>query len=206
MKLLQIDSSITGPNSVSRTLTTAIVERLRQTDPGLEIVRRDLIAGAPDHATPANFPSSHPISALAGDAPDFAAGRAASDAILDEFLGADVVVIGAPMYNFTIPSQLKAWIDRIVVPGKTFAYGPDGVKGLAGDKPVIIAISRGGLYGADQPASSLEHVETYLRGVFAFIGVTDPQIIVAEGVSVGPDVRQAALDKALAQTAALKAA
>jgi FMN-dependent NADH-azoreductase len=206
MKLLQIDSSITGANSVSRALTTAIVERLRQTDTGLEIVRRDLIAAAPDHATPANFPSSHPISALAGDAPEFAVGRAASDTILDEFLGADIVVIGAPMYNFTIPSQLKAWIDRILVPGKTFAYGAEGVKGLAADKKVIIAVSRGGFYGADQPMASFEYLETYLRSVFAFIGVTDPQFIIAEGVSVGPDVRQAALDKALAQTAALKAA
>jgi FMN-dependent NADH-azoreductase len=206
MKLLQIDSSITGPNSVSRTLTAAIVERLGQSDPGLEIVRRDLITGAPDHATPANFPSSHPISALAGDAPEFAAGRAASDTILNEFLDADIVVIGAPMYNFTIPSQLKAWIDRILVPGKTFAYGAEGVKGLAAGKKVIIAVSRGGFYGADQPMASFEYLETYLRSVFAFIGVTDPQFIIAEGVSVGPDVRQAALDKALAQTAALEAA
>jgi FMN-dependent NADH-azoreductase len=206
MTLLQIDSSITGPNSVSRTLTAAIVERLRQTNPGLQLVHRDLVTTAPDHGTPANFPSAHPISAMAGNAPELAAGRAASDAILDEFLAADIVVIGAPMYNFSLPSQLKAWIDRILVPGKTFAYGPEGVKGLAAGKRVIIAISRGNLYGPEQPAASFEHLETYLRSVFAFIGVTDPQIIVAEGVARGPDARQAALDKALEQTAALKAA
>jgi FMN-dependent NADH-azoreductase len=206
MKLLQIDSSITGPNSVSRTLTGAIVERLRQAHPGLQVIERDLVAKAPDHVTPANFPSAHPISALAGDAPEFAAGRAASDSILDEFLAADIVVIGAPMYNFTVPSQLKAWIDRILVPGKTFAYGPAGLKGLAAGKRVIIAISRGNLYGADQPAAPFEHVETYLRSVLAFIGVNDPQIIVAEGVQLGPDARQAALDKALQQTSTLKAA
>jgi FMN-dependent NADH-azoreductase len=206
MTLLQIDSSITGPNSVSRALTAAIVERLRQTNPGLQLVQRDLVAVAPDHATAANFPSSHPISATAGDAPEFAAGRAASDAILDEFLAADIIVIGAPMYNFSLPSQLKAWIDRILVPGKTFAYGPEGLKGLAAGKRVIIAISRGNLYGPEQPTASFEHLETYLRSVFAFVGVTDPQIIVAEGVALGPDARQAALDKALQQTAALKAA
>ncbi len=206
MTLLQIDSSITGPNSVSRTLTAAIVERLHQSNPGEQIVRRDLVATAPDHATAVNFPSSHPISALAGDAPEFAAGRATSDAILDEFLAADIVVIGAPMYNFSVPSQLKAWLDRVLVPGKTFSYGPEGLKGLAGDKRVIIAISRGNFYGADQPAAPFEHVESYLRSVFAFIGVTSPEIIIAEGVQLGPDARQTAVDKALQQTAQLQAA
>ena len=206
MTLLQIDSSITGANSISRTLTAAIVARLRQANPGLSFVQRDLVGVAPDHATAVNFPSAHPISAAAGDAPEFALGRAASDAILDEFLAADIVVIGAPMYNFSIPSQLKAWIDRILVPGKTFAYGPEGLKGLAGGKRVIIAISRGNLYGAGQPTASFEHVETYLRSVFAFIGIHDPQIIVAEGVQLGPDARQAAIDKALQQTASLQAA
>jgi FMN-dependent NADH-azoreductase len=206
MKLLQIDSSITGPNSVSRVITAAVVERLRQTHPGLDVVQRDLIGAAPDHVTPVNFPSAHPISAMAGDAPEFAAGRAASDAILDEFLAADIVVIGAPMYNFSIPSQLKAWIDRVIVPGKTFTYGPEGVKGLAAGKRVIVAISRGNLYGADQPAAIFEHVETYLRSLFTFVGITDLQFIVAEGVQLGPDARQAALDKALQETSALKAA
>ena len=206
MKLLQIDLSITGPNSVSRVITAAVVERLRQTHPGLQVVERDVIGAAPDHVTPINFPSSHPISALAGDAPEFAAGRAASDAILDEFLAADIVVIGAPMYNFSIPSQLKAWIDRILVPGKTFAYGPEGLKGLAVGKRVIIAISRGNLYGAGQPAAAFEHVESYLRSVFAFVGITNPQFIVAEGVQLGPDARQAALDKALQETSELQAA
>ena len=206
MKLLQIDSSITGPNSVSRVITAAVVERLRQTHPGLEVVQRDLSGAAPDHITPANFPSSHPISAMAGDAAEFAAGRAASDAILDEFLSADIVVIGAPMYNFSIPSQLKSWIDRVIVPGKTFTYGPEGVKGLTPGKRVIIAISRGNLYGSDQPTAAFEHVETYLRSVFTFVGITDLQFIIAEGVQLGPDARQAALDKALQETSALKAA
>ncbi len=206
MKLLQIDSSITGPNSVSRVITAAVVERLRQTHPGLQVIERDIIGAALDHITPVNFPSSHPISALAGDAPEFAAGRATSDAILDEFLAADIVVIGAPMYNFGVPSQLKAWIDRVIVPGKTFSYGPEGVKGLIPGKRVIIAISRGNLYGSDQPTAALEHVETYLRSVFSFVGITNLQFIVAEGVQLGPDARQAALDKALQETSVLKAA
>lgn len=204
--LLHINSSITGPNSVSRTLTAAIVEKLREANPGLGVIHHDLAAAAPAHATAANFPSAHPISAAAGDAPEFAAGRAASDAILDEFLAADIIVIGAPMYNFTIPSQLKAWIDRILVPGKTFAYGAEGLKGLAPGKRVIIAVTRGNFYGPGQPAASFEHVETYLRSVFGFVGITNPEIIIAEGVQLGPDARQTALDKALQQAAGLKAA
>ena len=191
---------------MSRTLTAAIVEKLREANPGLQVIRHDLATAAPAHVTPANFPSAHPISAAAGDAPEFAAGRAASDAILEEFLGADIIVIGAPMYNFSIPSQLKAWIDRILVPGKTFAYGADGLKGLASGKRVIIAVTRGNLYGAGQPAASFEHVEFYLRSVFAFVGIPNPEIIIAEGVQLGPDARQIALDKALQQAAGLKAA
>ncbi len=105
--------------------------------------------------------------------------------MLEEFLAADIVVIGAPDVHFTIPSQLKAWIDRIVIAGKTFRYGAAGAEGLAGGKRVIIAVSRGGFYGAGTPAAAMEHLETYLRGVFGFIGVTDLEIIVAEGLLVG---------------------
>ena len=126
--------------------------------------------------------------------------------MLDEFLAADVVVIGAPMYNFTIPSQLKAWIDRIVVAGKAFRYSAEGVEGPAGNKRVIIAISRGGLYGADMPSAAAEHVETYLRTVFAFIGVANPEIIVAEGIQVGPEQREKALAGALQAATSLRAA
>src|SRR6202012_3032201 len=102
---------------------------------------------------------------------------AAGQAVLEEFLAADIIVIGAPMYNFTIPSQLKAWIDRIVVGGKTFKYGANGPEGLAGNKRVIVAISRGGFYGAGTPTAALEHLESYLRGVFGFIGIRNPDFI-----------------------------
>jgi FMN-dependent NADH-azoreductase len=115
-------------------------------------------------------------------------------------------VIGAPMYNFTIPSQLKAWIDRILVAGKTFRYGAAGPEGLAGNKRVIIAISRGGLYGPGAPAAVMEHLETYLRGVFAFIGVTNPEFIIAEGLMVGPEQRERSMQGALQAAGALRAA
>ena len=126
--------------------------------------------------------------------------------MLDEFLAADIVVLGAPMYNFTIPSQLKAWIDRIVVRGKTFRYGAQGPEGLAGNKRVILAISRGGFYGAGTPTATLEHLESYLRGIFGFIGITDPEFIFADGIQVGPEHREKALASALLAATNLRAA
>jgi len=126
--------------------------------------------------------------------------------VLNEFLDADIVVIGAPMYNFTIPSQLKAWIDRILVAGKTFQYGANGPQGLAGGKRVIVAISRGGFYGAETPYAAGEHLETYLRWVFGFIGITDPEFISADGIQVGPDHREKALAGALQAATSLQAA
>ena len=126
--------------------------------------------------------------------------------MLDEFLAADTVVIGAPMYNFTIPSQLKAWIDHILVAGKTFKYGPQGVEGLAGNKRVIVAVSRGGYYGAGTPAAIGEHLETYLRWVFGFIGIKDPEFIAADGIQVGPEHREKAVAGALQAASVLDAA
>jgi FMN-dependent NADH-azoreductase len=131
---------------------------------------------------------------------------ATAQAVLAEFLATDIVVIGAPMYNFSIPSQLKAWIDRIVVAGKTFKYDAQGPEGLAGNKRVIIAVSRGGYYGADTPMAALEHLETYLRGIFGFIGVTALEFIAADGIQVGPEHREKALAGALEAVSHLQAA
>src|ERR1700732_2083466 len=111
---------------------------------------------------------------------------------------ADIVVIGAPMYNFTIPSQLKAWIDRILVGGKTFRYTEAGPQGLAGGKSVIIASSRGGLYAPGMPFAANDFQEPYLRAVFRFIGIEDIEIIRAEGIAFGPEQREAAMQAALA--------
>lgn len=185
MKLLHIDSSMLGEDSVTRKVTKAAVERLRAANPGLEVTYRDLAASPPGHATLANL---------------------GSDPALEEFLAADVVVVGAPMYNFTIPSALKAWLDRILVAGRTFRYGANGVEGLAGDKRVIVAVSRGGFYGPGTPAAAMEHVESYLRGAFGFIGVTNVEFIVAEGVKVSPEQREQAIRGALAAAGELRAA
>src|SRR5690242_14824457 len=134
MKLLHIDSSVLGPHSVSRQVSAAIVERLRKATPSLQAVYRDLTAAPLAHLSGPHLAAAQGSTPEAGLQQDLAAGQAA----LDEFLAADIVVIGAPMYNFTIPSQLKSWIDRIAVRGKTFRYGPNGPEGLAGNKRVII--------------------------------------------------------------------
>ena len=203
MRLLHIDASIQGANSASRQLSAAVVERLRQATPGIEITYRDLAARPLSHLSGEHLAA---VQGAAPESPELQQDLAASQAALEVFLAADIVVIGAPMYNFTIPSQLKAWIDRILVAGKTFRYGAKGPEGLAGNKRLIIAISRGGLYGPGAPAAVLEHLETYLRGVFAFIGVTNPELIVAEGLLLGAEQREKSLQSALQAIGALRAA
>jgi FMN-dependent NADH-azoreductase len=203
MKLLHIDSSVLGPHSVSRQLSAAIVDRLSSATPGLDVTYRDLTSSPLGHLS-----GPHLAAAQGAPAPDSMLQRdiAAGHAVLDEFLAADIVVVGAPMYNFTLPSQLKAWIDRVVVVGKTFKYDANGPQGLAGSKRVIVAISRGGHYGAGAPAALGEHLETYLRWVFGFIGITNPEFIFADGVQLGPEHREKALANALQAATSLQAA
>ncbi len=129
MKLLHLDSSILGENSVSRRLSAAVVDQLKASDPGLEIAYRDLVADPIPHLDLGGLPAAS------------AEGRA----VLDQFLASDIVVVGVAMYNFAVPSQLKAWFDRILTAGETFRYGAEGVQGLAGGKRVIVALSRGWL-------------------------------------------------------------
>ena len=203
MKLLHLDSSILGGNSVSRTLSAAIVARLREATPGLDIVYRDLAAEPIPHLSGAY---------LAGQKADVQHDQAMQEnlalggRVLEEFLGADIVVIGVALYNFTVSSQLKAWVDRVLVAGRTFRYGEHGAEGLAGGKRVILGIARGGFYGAGTPHAAFEHAETYLRAVFGFMGITDPEIVVAEGLAIGPEQRERSVQGALGQIAALPAA
>lgn len=182
MNLLHIDSSITGEHSASRALTAAAVARLKAADPSATVTYRDLAAAPLSHLT---------LADMAGDNP-----------VLDEFLAADVVVIGVSFYNFNIASQLKAWIDRVLVAGKTFGYGPEGPKGLVAGKRVILAVTRGGQYAVGGP---LEHAETYLRGVLGFMGITDPEVIVAQGLKVSEEARVEAMAQALDQAGKLAA-
>jgi FMN-dependent NADH-azoreductase len=185
LKLLHIDSAITGEQSVSRKLSAEIVAHLTASTPDIAVTYRDLVAAPLGHLT-------------LGDMP--AAGESTS--VLDEFLDADTVVIGAPMYNFTVSTQLKAWIDRILIAGKTFRYGEAGPVGLAGDKRVIVALSRGGLYSESGPMRGHEHAETYLETVLGFIGIT-PEFVIAEGLLLGDEQRAAVVAQAERSIAAL---
>ena len=182
MTILHLDASINGESSASRTIGRSIVDQLTLERGGVDIVYRDLAAEPLPHLTLDQF---------------------ADTSVLDEFLAADTVVVGAPMYNFTLPTQLKAWIDRIVIAGRTFQYGANGPEGLAKGKRVIIALARGGIY-SEGPAAALEHLETYLRGVFNFIGI-EPEFVVAEGLNISPDHRQQALDLAIGESVRLAA-
>jgi len=188
MKLLHIDSSITGEGSATRVVSAAIVAAFRETFPDLTVIRRDLHADPLPHLDSTSLPSIRPANPAD-----------AGNEALDEFLAADIVVIGAPMYNFTVPSQLKAWIDRIAVAGHTFRYTENGPQGLAGGKTVVVASSRGGLYAPGMPFERNDFQEKYLRAVFAFLGIDDIEIVRAEGLSYGPEQRKAAVEAALAQ-------
>jgi FMN-dependent NADH-azoreductase len=195
MKLLHIDASITGESSASRRLSAAVVAAFTRALPGLEIIRRDLDAEPIPHLDSRRLPTVRPANAPEGAAgvPDPEGAKA-----LEEFLAADIIVIGAPMYNFAVPSQLKAWIDRILIAGKTFRYSESGPQGLAGGKKVIVASSRGGLYASGMPFEANDFQEKYLRAVFAFIGIEDIDIVRAEGLALGPEPREAAMRVALA--------
>lgn len=188
MNILRIDSAVTGEESVSRQLTQAIVDHFRALDPAASVTELDLAANPLPHIDAVTtgairFPAERHDEAMRNAAP-------AERAVLDQFLAAGVVVIGAPMYNFTIPSQLKAWLDRLGVPGVTFSYSEAGPKGLAGGRKVIVASTQGGAYDLDAP---FEHHESYLRDFLAFIGVTDPVFVRAGRIGFGPEARDAAI-------------
>lgn len=194
MKLLHIDSSITGQNSVSRTLSANIVAALKKANPGIEVDYLDLAVQAPAHFTmDAMCPRTGQTENLSTAQ---IAENAVSEQLVQQFLAADVVVIGAPFYNFGIPSQLKAWIDRIAQPGRTFRYTANGPEGLAGGKKVIIASSRGGFYSTSAQGQTMEHQESYLQTVLGFFGVSDVQFIRAEGISLGAQAKEQALAQA----------
>ena len=203
MKLLHIDSSVLGAGSASRALSADIVARQVKLHPGIDVIYRDLAADAALHLSPAH------LAAWQGQAVNDAqlgADLTKGGAYMQELFDADIIVIGAPMYNFSIPSQLKAWIDRVVVAGKTFRYGPNGPEGLlASAKKVFIASSRGNVYTPGSPTAPFEHHESYLTTILNFIGLTDVTVVRAEGLAFGPEAREAAMLKARERIAAIAA-
>ena len=203
MKLLHIDSSILGAQSVSRQLSAETVAAWVAAHPDTEVDYLDLAVDTPPH--------------FGADAMGFRTGQAAttdaqraqnaiSEKLVSQFLAADVVVIGAPFYNFTIPSQLKSWIDRVLQAGRTFRYTANGPEGLAGDKTVIVVESRGGIYSASEGGRAAEHQETYLQTIFGFVGIKNVQFVRAEGLGMGPDARAAGIANGQADIARVVAA
>ena len=189
MKLLQIDSSALGAQSVSRELTRRVVAQWLQSHPGTSVEVLDLAVDAPAHL---NMDSLGFRLGLDAGSLTEAQKRenAVTEKLLGQFLAADVIVVGAPMYNFSVPSQLKAWIDRIAQAGRTFKYTDKGPVGLAGGKTVIVASTRGGAYSANPALAFLDHQESYLKAVFGFVGITDVRFVRAEGIAMG-DVKKA---------------
>lgn len=187
MNILHLDSSILGEGSVSRQLSAQIIAKLKATNPLAQVTYHDLAANPLPHVT----------------LPEL--GTEQSAKIMAEFKAADVLVIGAPMYNFGISSQLKAWVDRVAIAGQTFRYTANGPEGLMGGKRVIIAASSGGFYGPQSPAAALNHQSVYLTHVMNFMGITDVEVIAAEGVAVSPEAKQTALTSAGTTISALAA-
>lgn len=194
MKLLHIDSSILGEHSASRQLSHELVEAWKAAQPQAEVSYRDLASDAISHFSSATLQAAGTAEALRDAALRHEAELSAST--LAEFLAADAVVIAAPMYNFSIPSQLKAWIDRIAVAGQTFRYTEVGPEGLCGNKKVIIVSTAGGLH-VGQP-TGVGH-EDYLKVMLGFLGITDIEFVRAHGLAYGEDVRSKALSDARAQ-------
>ena len=198
MKLLQIDSSALGANSVSRQLTQRITAQWRASHPGTQVEHLDLAVDTPSHLSAESLGFRLPPGA-AGLSAVQKRENAVSERLVSQFLAADVVVIGAPMYNFSIPTQLKAWIDRVAQVGRTFTYTEQGPQGLAGGKTVIVASSRGGVYSTNPALAGLDHQESYLRTVFGFFGITDIRFVRAEGIAMGEAAKTQALSAAEAQ-------
>jgi len=192
MKLLHIDSSVLSGNSVSRQLTRNVVDQWVRANPEIEVTYRDLAVRAPDHLS-ADILGAHstaPEQRSSAQREELAFG----DSLLEEFLAADVIVLGAPMYNFSIPSQLKAWLDRVMVSGRTFKYTESGPVGLAGGKKAVIVSSRGGIYSEGSPAHVMDHQESYLQTVLSFVGIDDVTVVRAEGVNMKEKREQAMAD------------
>jgi FMN-dependent NADH-azoreductase len=202
MNLLHLDSSALGAASVSRQLTAEIVARQKALHPDMVVTYRDLAADPVLH-----FTGAHMAARMGATSDDVImnADLVKGNGYMDELLAADILVIGAPMYNLSIPTTLKAWIDRIAVAGKTFQYTAAGAEGLLKGKKAFIASARGGVYSAGSPAAALEHQESYLTGLLAFLGVTDVTIVRAEGIAFGPEAKDAAIAKALQDIKAIAA-
>ncbi len=199
MKILHIDSSPTGDHSYSRRISAKLVEKLKSENANATIIHRDLVAQSLPHLDPFTIGALYAPAEGRSDAQT--AALANSDQAVKELMDADTVVIGSPMHNFGISSQLKSWIDHIVRAGATFHYTAEGPKGLVPPgKKVYIVAARGGVY-SEGPYKAYEHQDSYLKAVLGFIGLTDITIIPVEGVSMGLEAAEKAVSQAEAAIA-----
>lgn len=196
MKLLHIDSSVLSDNSVSRQLTRNVVDQWKQRYPNLKVTYRDLAKQAPSHLSAEILGAAH--VPLDQQTLSQRAELKLSEELLEEFLAADVLILGAPMYNFSIPSQLKAWLDRVLVAGRTFKYTTTGPVGLVDGKRAVIVSSRGGIY-SEGPVHTMDHQESYLKTALGFVGIRDVTIIRTEGVNISREKREQAITRAQQQ-------
>ena len=198
--ILFITSSLSGGASASREVGAQLVGALAEANPGARLVERDLTPETMPHLTAAT------LAALATPAEQRDAAQAErvafADRLIEEVEQADAIVLAVPMYNFSVPSALKAWIDHIARAGRTFRYTAEGPKGLLGGKPVYLALSRGGVY-SEGPASAYDHQESYLRAVLGFLGLTDVTAVRAEGLAISPEAAATARQRAKETVAAL---
>ena len=194
-KVLIIDSAATGDASVSRKLTTQFAEQLRREEPGVQIVRRDVGASPVPHLTEAT------VGTIRGAPAESEAARAAldlSDALIAELKAADLIVIGAPMYNFGMSSTLKAWFDHVLRAGITFRYSEAGPEGLVTGKKAVVIEARAGFY-SDGPAAAMDHQEPHIRTLLGFMGIQDVTFVRAEKLAFGPEAAEAAISGAAGQ-------
>jgi FMN-dependent NADH-azoreductase len=191
--ILVIDSAVSGETSVSKALVREAVDALTRNE-SAHVVRRDLGRDPVPHLTEANVAGvrAEPATATETEA------RALSDRLIGELRAADVIVIGAPMYNFSVATGLRAWFDHVLRAGQTFRYTEAGPQGLLGDKPVIVIESRGGLY-SEGPAQAYDFQEPYLRHLLGFMGLTDVTFVRAEKIGFGPEARATAIAAATAE-------
>jgi|SRR5579863_2236013 len=195
MKLLRVDSSARR-NSVSRQLTQRFVEAWKQEYPAGEVIERDLATTHLPQITDEWALAIHtdPAKRTAGQQEALFI----SDALVEELLAADTIVIGAPMYNFTITAPLKGWIDQIVRVGRTVLFGAKGPEGLLKGKKVVVVTSRGGSYRPSTATAQYDYQEPYLRHILAFIGLTAVTFIHAENQKPG-DLAEPSRIAAIAQ-------
>jgi FMN-dependent NADH-azoreductase len=193
--ILALDSAVTGDASVSKTLVREAVAALTDRTPS-RVIYRDLGAEPVPHLTESTLAGVRGVPATAAELE----ARALSDALIAELRAADTIVIGAPMYNFSVATGLRAWFDHVLRAGETFSYGEAGPQGLLSGKRVIVIESRGGAYG-EGPAKAIDFQEPYLRHLLGFIGLTDVTFVQAEKIGYGPEARSAAI---VAATAALR--